>query len=295
MTAKCPICGGDGELSCRATDENHRVSSVEFRYATCRKCGTIFLINPPSDLGRYYEADYYDIPSLDRLEAISRKDRNKINIVNRFAPGKRLLEIGPAFGVFAHQAKQDGYDVDTIEMDERCCEFLRATVRVRATRSDSPHEALAQLPEHDVIALWHVLEHLPDIAGLIAVAADNLSANGILVIATPNPDAAQWGMMGPRWPHLDAPRHLALVPAKTLGNLALRHGLDTVLVTTDDSDARSWNRFGWQRALMNRFGSRWMQRAMFAAGYIISLLMMPLDRRPMRGAAYTMVLRKRAA
>jgi SAM-dependent methyltransferase len=290
----CPICGADAEPSIAATDENHRCSSDTFRYALCPSCGTTFLTNPPGDLGRYYEADYYAIPSLDRLAAIAAKDRNKIDIVNRFATGKRLLEIGPAFGVFAFQAKQSGYDVDVIEMDERCCSFLRDTVGIGVTRSESPHEAIRNLPQHDVIALWQVLEHLPDIPAMIAGAAENLAPGGVLVIAKPNPDAAQYRLMGKHWPHLDAPRHLALIPVRTLTDLGAKHGLHAEFVTTDDRDARSWNRFGWQRLLMNRFRSRFMQRAMFVVGYGIALLMAPLDRREMRGSAYTVVLRKAA-
>lgn len=282
-------------MSYRARDENHRCSSVEFRYATCSSCRTVFLTNPPADLPRYYAADYYDIPSLERLASISRKDRTKIEIVNRFAGGKRLLEIGPAFGVFAFQAKQDGFEVDTIEMDERCCAYLRDTVKVAAVQSLAPQEALRGMAQHDVIALWQVLEHLPDVRAVIEAAARNLADDGILVVTTPNPDATQWKIMGSHWPHLDAPRHLALIPAATLAQLGDRNGLDVLFLTSDDADARSWNRFGWQRLLMNRFGSKWLKRAMFVLGYGIGLLASPWDRRPMRGSSYTIVLKKRPA
>lgn len=291
----CPICDADAEQSYRATDENHRVSSHAFVYATCEACGTVFLTNPPSDLGRYYEADYYDIPSLERLSALAAKDPNKVEIVDRFAAGKRLLEIGPAFGVFAYQAKRNGYAVDVIEMDERCCAYLRDTVGVGVTQSDTPDKTIAALPPHDVIALWHVLEHLHSIPMVVEAAAANLTPGGILVIATPNPGAAQFALMRSHWPHLDAPRHLALIPIATLKDLGAKHGLEPVFITTDDSDARSWNRFGWQRLLMNRFRSKTMQRAMFVLGYGIGMLASAFDRRSMRGSAYTMVLRKTAA
>jgi SAM-dependent methyltransferase len=290
----CPICSTVAAPSIRTIDENHRVSADVFEYAACPKCGTVFLANPPRDLGRYYAADYYEIPPIERLTALAAKDRNKIDIVNRHAAGRRLLEIGPAFGVFALQAKNAGYDVDVIEMDERCCTYLRDTVGVGVTQSDAPHDALRKLPEHDVIALWHVLEHLPAIPEVVAAAAANLRPGGVLIIAMPNPAAAQFRLMGSHWPHLDAPRHLALVPFDALDALAARNGLERIFVTTDDSDARSWNRFGWQRLLMNRFRSRLMQRAMFVLGYAIALSVAPFDRRPLHGSAYTAVFRKAA-
>jgi SAM-dependent methyltransferase len=290
----CPICGSPADPNYRATDENRRCSAEEFAYDKCTSCGTIFLTNVPTDLGRYYEQDYFRIPSIERLERIGRANHAKLELVNRFAPGKRLAEIGPAFGVFALQAKRAGYDVDAIEMDERCCAYLRDEVGVRAVQSDAPHEALGALPEHDVIALWHVLEHLRDPAATVAAAADNLAPGGVLVIATPNPGATQFRLMGRHWPHLDAPRHLALIPISALVALGIRHGLDAEFVTTADPDARHWNRFGWQWLAMNRVRSRTAKRAMFVAGTIAALAMSPLDRRAGRGSAYTMVLRKRA-
>ncbi|HKX91784.1 MAG TPA: class I SAM-dependent methyltransferase [Sphingomicrobium sp.] len=290
----CPICGGKGDGSYRATDENCRCSAEPFGYATCRTCKTVFLTNPPADLERYYEDEYYSIPSLERLAEMGAKESFKVEIVNRFASGKRLLEVGPAYGIFALQAKRAGYDVDTIEMDARCCAYLRETVGVNATQSDEPHEAIAAMEPHDVIVLWHVLEHLPQIPELVEAAAANLAPDGILIVATPNPGAAQFRLMGSHWPHLDAPRHLALVPPEALAGLARRHGLERAFVTTGDPEGRKWDRFGWQRLLMNRFRSRLMQRAMFVAGYGVGLLMVPFDRREMRGSAFTMVLRKPA-
>jgi len=288
----CPICSQSTEATIEATDENHRVSSEKFRYAACPACGTVFLTNPPADLSRYYEADYYEIPSLERLDALAAKDPNKIEIVKRFANGRKLLEVGPSFGVFAYQAKQHGFDVDVVEMDQRCCDYLSGTVGVRVTRSDRPEQAMTNLSQHDVIALWHVLEHLREIPAVVEAAAANLVPGGILVIATPNPDAAQFQLMGKHWPHLDAPRHLGLLPIQTLAELGARHGLAVEFVTTDDSDARHWNKFGWQWLLKNRFRNRTMQRAMLAVGYGIAMLAAPFDRRRMRGSAYTMVLRK---
>ena len=64
-------------------------------------------------------------------------------------------------------------------------------------------------------------------------------------------------------------------------------------LTSDDSDAKSWNRFGWQRLLMNRFNSNLMQRVMFVVGYVISLVFAPLDRYGFNGSAYTIVFRKK--
>jgi SAM-dependent methyltransferase len=290
--SRCHYCNGSASALFDALDENRRISEASFKYVKCASCKTVFLSDPPADLGRYYEAEYYDIPSVERLAAIARKDRNKIETILRFAQGGRLLEVGPAFGVFAWQAKEAGFSVDVIEMDARCCEYLRDKVGVSVLQSDDPNSTIQTLPQHEVIAIWHVLEHLRDPLGFLRAAAANLAPDGVLVIAMPNPSAFQFRIMGSRWPHLDAPRHLALIPAATLASKAREAGLEQIYLTSDDSDARSWNRFGWQRLLMNRFAWKFMQRMMLVFGYGLSFVMAPFDRRNFSGSAYTIVFRK---
>lgn len=289
----CPLCGGKTSALFTATDENHRVSQTPFVYLKCMVCQGIFLDKPPIDLGRYYQREYYAIPPLGQLQKIADKDRNKIDTVLRFATYGRLLEVGPAFGVFAWQAKQAGFVVDVIEMDSRCCEYLQGTLGVNVTQGNNPPAAMKTLPQHEVIAIWHVLEHLPDPLTFLRAAVANLKPGGVLVIAMPNPDAWQFKIMGRRWPHLDAPRHLTLIPEAWMTRQAAEFGLETVYLTSDDSDARSWNRFGWQRLLMNRFSGKFIQRVMFVLGYAVSLIMAPFDRNGFSGSAYTIVFKKK--
>jgi len=292
MQRTCPLCSEQSHFLFDATDENSHVSDERFTYLKCDACETVYINKPPADLFRYYQNEYYKIPSLDNLKAVAGKDRNKIETVLKYSIIGRLLEVGPAFGVFAWQAKQEGFEVDVIEMDTRCCEYLKSTINVNVIQDDVPHDAIDKLPEHDVITIWHVLEHLPDPYAFLKSASKNLKPGGVLVIAMPNPDAFQFRMMGKFWPHLDAPRHLTLIPVEILICSALNFGLKKIHLTSNDSDARSWNHFGWQRLLMNRFASKLMQRLMFILGFAVSLIMRPFDCKNFNGSAYTVVFRK---
>lgn len=287
----CPACAGTCSPVFEATDENRRVSARAFHYVQCTACRLIFLPEFPADLHDYYRGEYYAIPDAPTLKALARKDTNKIDTIRRFVQSGRLLEVGPAFGVFAWQAKDAGFAVGAIEMDPRCCDYLNDTLDIPTVRSDQPHAAIKDMPPHDVIAIWHVIEHLPEPFLFLESAAANLAPGGILVIATPNPQAFQFRLMGRHWPHVDAPRHLTLIPSDLLVRMAGAAGLETVLLTSDDSDARSWNRFGWQRLLMNRVRTRPLQAAAYALGWLISLVFAPWDRH--NGSAYTLVLKKK--
>jgi len=288
----CRACFGQCESVFFATDENRRVSDRQFAFGRCTACGLIMLADPPANLQDYYRGEYYAIPDLQALQALARKDTNKIDTIKRFVRSGRLLEIGPAFGVFAWQAREAGFAVDAVEMDPRCCAYLNETLRIETIRSDQPQAVMKSMPPHDVIAIWHVIEHLPEPFAFIASAAANLTPGGILVIATPNPAAFQFKLMGRHWPHVDAPRHLTLLPSKVIETAANAAGLTTVLLTSDDSDARSWNRFGWQRLLMNRARARPLHAVGYILGWILSLGFAPWDRRC--GSAYTLVLQKKA-
>jgi len=264
----------------------------EFRYLRCERCGLIRLDNVPTDLENYYPNNYYALPTINQLAAVAAADPFKIETIQRFISQGRLLEIGPAYGTFALQAKQAGFHVDVVEMDTRCCDYLNQVVGVSAVCSASPHEIISALGTHDVIALWHVIEHLPNPWALLSAAASNLVSGGILVLAAPNPEAWQFYVMGREWPHVDAPRHLYLLPAQTLTDYAQTLGLECIHSTTTDSDAKCWNRFGWQRLLMNHVRGKWLERAAFVMGYALSFILAPFESHNFKGSAYTLVFRK---
>jgi len=285
-------CAAEEFIAYETTDLNHRISAERFRYYRCGRCGLVRLINPPENLSGYYPPSYHEFPSLHELGQIADKSRCKIDTVLKFVQSGKLLEIGPSYGLFAYQAKQAGFDVHTIEMDEKCCEYMEDVVGLRVVCSNKPEDALRKMEKHNVITLWHVIEHLTDPWEVLRSASENLEAGGILVIAAPNPESWQFGVMGAQWPHLDAPRHLYLFPISLLADYGGSLGLSLEYVTTTDADAKSWNRFGWQRWLMNRVNNRWLERLAYLAGYAVSLATVFLDGREPQGSAYTIVFRK---
>jgi SAM-dependent methyltransferase len=157
--------------------------------------------------------------------------------------------------------------VQAIEMDAACCHFLERELRVATVCSDDPAAALADLGQFDAIALWQVIEHVPDPSALIAASADALAPGGVLALAAPNPEALQLRIFRKRWTHLDAPRHLFLLPIDTVTRLGQKHGLDVVLETMEDFSALAWNS-------------------------VIARAVRPVERRDRLGATYTVFLQR---
>jgi 2-polyprenyl-3-methyl-5-hydroxy-6-metoxy-1,4-benzoquinol methylase len=250
----------------------------------------------PEDLSAYYAGGYHVIPrSLDELRPTAEADRYKLDMVLRFTSKGRLLEIGPGIGAFAYLAKEAGFEVHGVEIDDECCRFLNDVVGIQAIHVADPRLALRPPASYDVIALWHVIEHLPDPWGVIEAAAACLRPGGFVVIATPNPESLQFQLFARFWTHLDAPRHLELIPSAALIRRAKLAGLSVALLTSTDHGGLGWNRFGWQgsfRNLLRRLLPDWLTQLM---GRTASRLARPVERRGMRGSTYTVVLTREAS
>jgi len=229
---------------------------------------------------------------MDRFIRSASLEKYKIEIVKRFAGGGRLLEIGPAYGTFGWLAKQAGFEVEAIEMEAACCRFLTEKLRVKAIHDSDIVHALEACPSYDVIALWHVIEHLPDPWKIMDAISKKTITGGIVVIATPNPDAWQFKVQKKFWPHVDAPRHLMLIPPELLAKRMNDLGFKTVLMTTRDQGSLGWNTFGWQYFFANMSSFRPFRILLRLAGHAISIILSPLERPEGKGSTYTAVFKK---
>ena len=293
MKSACRFCHGNASLYFRSIDYNRKLSARKFAYYRCDSCGFIFLHPVPVNLGDYYPQEYYEIPSSEEeMALLAANERYKIDIIQRYVPDGRLLEIGPAFGTFAYLAKKAGYEVEVIEMDARCCRFISSTLGIRVHQGERCARFLADSIPFDVIALWHVIEHIPDPWGELEVIAGRIRPGGVLVIATPNPGAFQFRILGRIWTHVDAPRHLALIPPDLLIRKLEPMGLRPVLKTTTDAGSLGWNVFGWRYSLMNLSTHPFGKIILGYAAAACSILVGPVERMEGLGSAYTMVFKK---
>jgi SAM-dependent methyltransferase len=295
VCTECPLCAGRARRVFTAVDLNRCVGRERFQYARCSTCHTYFLLAVPPDISRYYPTEYYGLSSLDELERLAATQLPYVEmILRRTAPG-RLLEIGPGEGVFARAASNAGFRVTAIEMDGRACDHLRTVVGVEAIQSATPEEVLPTLEPSRAIVMWQVIEHLSKPWDVIEQAALNLEPGGVLVVATPNPQALQFRLLGARWAHLDAPRHLFLIPSTTLALRCSRLGLRQVSSTTADLAGLHWNRFGWDYALRPAPRSRPAGLARRALSALLARTLAPIETRGRRGCSYTSVFVKQNA
>lgn len=317
MNSECPFCQTTAPLIFQVSDRNLKISSQLFDYYRCPNCRLIFLKPIPSDLGRYYPKVYYGVPkSLGELQHVVEQRRYRLDILQRYAgSGRKLLEIGGGYGDFAYLAKSVGYEVDVIEMDADCCQFIESIVQAHTFHTNDIPDALQKLGTYDVIALWQVIEHVLDPWGLLSLIAQHLNPNGILVLATPNPNAFQLKVFRKRWSHFEAPRHLNFIPSAVLSKFAHGLGLKTRLATSTDHESIICNTMGWKRSLMGLVGISAGEKVAFGQQEafqakrgslvfgvskailrlfvgLITVILLPIERTGFRGTTYTMVFQK---
>ena len=166
----------------------------------------------PEDLDPYYQsADY--ISHSDASKSVFEKLyqavksyslSKKVRLLERYTEGKgRLLDYGAGTGAFVEQAIKGGWEAIGVEPN--------GTARAKALdKGLALQKNWTELKpfDYDVITLWHVLEHLPDLHGSILRIHELLRPNGILVLALPNFESWDAKHYGEFWAGYDVPRHL---------------------------------------------------------------------------------------
>ena len=165
----------------------------------------------PENLGKYYESTDY-ISHTDSKRSLFEKAyhfvkgialNNKLNLINNCSAAKgNLLDIGAGTGDFLLTAKQNGWNTIGVEPSEKA---KGIAINKGIKFSDSTQE----LESHsfDVITMWHVLEHVPNLEIQIRELKRLVKPNGTIIIAVPNYKSYDANYYGKFWAAFDVPIH----------------------------------------------------------------------------------------
>ena len=165
----------------------------------------------PENLGKYYESTDY-ISHTDSKRSLFEKAyhfvkgialKNKLNLINNCSATKgNLLDIGAGTGDFLLTAKQNGWNTIGVEPSEKA---KGIAINKGIKFSDSTQE----LESHsfDVITMWHVLEHVPNLEIQIRELKRLVKPNGTIIIAVPNYKSYDANYYGKFWAAFDVPIH----------------------------------------------------------------------------------------
>jgi len=197
--------------------KDHSVSGEEFELIINSEYGFLETSpQPKSDkLSDYYKSDDYISHTdskrnlFEKVYHVVRKIslKKKLNLIDSFSKeNKNLLDVGCGTGDFLQTAQKNNWTVSGIEPNEQA----RKIANKKTNNSVFEIEQLSKFEENsfDVITLWHVLEHLPNLENQISVFKKLLKPNGTLIIAVPNYKSYDATYYKEFWAAYDVPRHL---------------------------------------------------------------------------------------
>ena len=172
---------------------------------------------------KYYLSDNY-IPHSDKkgllgfLYNFSQRVMfvyKRIILSNQLKESSSVLDYGSGDGKFAKYLEKKGKKIFTYDP------FKANTPNSISLSQNTDFQA-------DMIMMWHVLEHIPDLKKVFPQILQRVNKNGFLVIAVPNRDCFDAKYYKNHWAAWDVPRHLYHFNHKSLENFMSCYGLSLV-------------------------------------------------------------------
>jgi len=205
--AACPACGGQLAAWQRAPAAEAGADAVAL--ARCDGCRSAVTLDPVAP-DAHESGDY--APGAPRGAGLAAPllrafDRRRLALLRPvMPPPARLLDVGAGRGRFVATARSAGYLARGLEPSARGVAAAREAYGIALERAGIA-EARVDSGSVDVLSLWHVLEHVEDPGAALRTLRGWLAPGGALLVGVPNLASWQARLAGPRWYHLDLPRH----------------------------------------------------------------------------------------
>lgn len=236
----CPACdGAHADFAFRVADFDH---------ARCRRCGTVFVTPLPatSVIESTYLAPDYHSSDAGQEQRMRAEGDARAAILRRFGV-RAVLEVGCGGGYFLDACRDLGIAVEGVDR-ARTAEGPRR-------RGHTVHDAWFSdfgppAPRFDAVAMFEVIEHVPDPKDILLRARRWLRPGGFLALSTPSSTGLPARLLGPRFPMVIPPEHLALFSRRGLHTLLAAAGFDPIRWTSFSGLDRPALRRGFQRFVL---------------------------------------------
>ncbi len=229
----CPVCCSPRTAwAFDAHDLALRALAGEFRYRTCRGCGSVFQVPQPTDaeLRRAYPSSYahYRRAHVLRERIAAPLTMPEARRFMRHSDNSgHLIELGAGSGQFLERLKRCGWTgrMEAIELDEPTAGALARRMGISVRAADLDRETLPTAA-YDAIVMRHVLEHVRRPGDTLEMVYRALRPSGVLLIGTPDVRALSARIFGRHWWGYEVPRHLVVFSSTALVSLLRRIGFE---------------------------------------------------------------------
>jgi 2-polyprenyl-3-methyl-5-hydroxy-6-metoxy-1,4-benzoquinol methylase len=232
--SNCPVCGS-AEIKKALIVKDFTVSKQEFAIYECDQCSFRFTQDIPDadSIGAYYKSEEY-ISHTDTSKGIVnnlyqkvrkytlRQKRKLVETITGVQKGQ-ILDVGSGTGAFANEMSSHGWQVTGLEPDADAREVAKKNYDLELKETSLFYNL--QPGSYDVITMWHVLEHVHDLAAYIQQLKSLLKENGKLFIAVPNYTSGDAATYKEFWAAYDVPRHLYHFSPDSMRVLTGKYGM----------------------------------------------------------------------
>lgn len=228
----CPLCGCS----------DYKVVFVKngFDFVRCSKC-TLIYVNPrikEKEVIKYYNSDVSsNTRAINFLSSPKQQEVDKelyVELFNKIkdrAPNGKILDVGCSFGLFLNMAKDLGYEVLGLELNEVAAKYGREkygiTIEPKLLEEcDFPDESF------DVVAMFGLIEHLFDPVKAVKEVKRILKPGGLFIGRCPNVQAFVFMVLHELGRTFTGRIHLSYFSEKTLKYLFNKTGFTDVELET---------------------------------------------------------------
>lgn len=206
----CPVCASEEHVELRKSEIDNPDKVLftytfspdhgrTFRIVRCARCAHTFASPVPADIARNY------VDTVDREYLLHGRSRRLaavacLNVIQKYAPGGRLLDVGCATGDFLACAATAGYAAEGLEISRWAAQAAREQ---GATVHEEFLDSFASKREnqYDVVTLWGVIEHFANPAREVTHIGRLVKPGGIVALWTGGIDSVTSRVFGRKWWH----------------------------------------------------------------------------------------------
>jgi SAM-dependent methyltransferase len=218
-TISCPVCNSNSFTNLFIKREEP--------FVRCNNCSLV-LINPRPEYERIQETydNNYSRDYAKKADTKLKRSLKRVNLVKKsFGSKGRWLDIGCSAGFVVKAASLSGFeafgiDVEPWGINYGSTELGLSNLSVGLLENQAyPNEFF------DVISLYDVIEHVPDLNVLTKELKRILAPNGVIDIVTPDIGHIRVTKPLSNWKEIKPSEHLYYFDKDTLNKLFNNHGL----------------------------------------------------------------------
>jgi 2-polyprenyl-3-methyl-5-hydroxy-6-metoxy-1,4-benzoquinol methylase len=236
----------------------------EFIYFQCAQCHCLQIAEFPSDIDRFYPAEYYSLTVLpyaaekNPVRIWTKRWRDSYAVFNKGFLGKwlynqypsdifrslsfvpiskkwQILDVGSGSGRLLYSLKEIGFQ-NLLGIDPYLEKDIVYKNGIKVLK-----KSLFELEgTWDFIMFHHVFEHLSNPLDTLVQVAKLLKPAGLCMIRVPTVPCYAWEKYGIHWVQLDAPRHFFIHSPESIKILAQKTNLKIGKIIYDANIMQFW-------------------------------------------------------